>query len=359
MRKLVMCFDGTWNDVKDQTNVSRLHAAIPAIPEQPGGPVPQLKYYDEGVGTHFGTIITGGMLGNGLTQNIREGYAWLIRHWRADDQLYIFGFSRGAFTARSLAGMIGKCGIMKEADPNLDERRRKIKALEAATRITELYKFSNQAGTDPMAELGDGTRKARIHFIGVWDTVGALGVPLLNFSVAEKFHDTKLGDKVDFAYHALAIDEHRKDYQAALWTHIPDPTRQTVEQRWFPGAHANVGGGYEDDLLPEPPLAWIAQKARDCGLEISNEVIRLDGNEYRAPVRDSFAEFGFGLYRWVKLNKPYLRPIGEGVAETVDETALKKWAAEFDYRPVNLAHATPTIALPGVGISRGSLTGQP
>lgn len=359
MRKLIMCFDGTWNDVKDQTNVSRIHAAIPAISERPGGPTPQLKYYDEGVGTHLGTKISGGMLGNGLTRNIREAYAWLIRHWQPEDRLYLFGFSRGAYTARSLAGLIGRCGIVNEKNPSLDERKRKANAMESATRATEIYRFSCKTGSDALQELqsaGETTRQVPIHFIGVWDTVGALGVPLLNLSVAERFHDTKLGDKVAFAYHALAIDEHRKDYQATLWTHIPDPDRQTVEQRWFPGAHANVGGGYEDDLLPEPPLAWIAQKARDCGLEIAEEVIRLDGNEYRSPVRDSFAEFGFGLYQLIKLKKRYLRPIGESVNETVDEGALKKWAAEFTYRPANLAHATPTIAMPGVGISRGSVT---
>lgn len=356
MRRLVMCFDGTWNQVRDQTNVSRIHAATAAIPEQPGGAVAQLKYYDEGVGTHVGGKLSGGMLGQGLTRNVREGYAWLIRHWREDDQLFLFGFSRGAFTARSLAGLIGQCGILKEPDTTQDERARRRNALDAAARVTDLYKFSHKNGGEPMAALGAGTRVARIHFIGVWDTVGALGVPLLNWSHAEDFHDTELGERVDHAYHALAIDEHRKDYQATLWTRVPDPGRQVVEQRWFPGAHANVGGGYSDDLLPEPPLAWIAGKARDCGLALSDELLRLDGNEYRSPVRDSFAEFMGGAYQWVKLKRRHQRPIGETVNETVDETALKKWAAEFDYRPVNLAHAAPAVALPGVGIARGSLT---
>jgi len=354
MRKLVMCFDGTWNSVKDQTNVSRIHAAIPSIPEQTDKSAPQLKYYDEGVGTHFGSYIRGGVLGYGLTRNIRDGYAWLIRHWQEGDQLFLFGFSRGAFTARSLAGMIGKCGIVQEKDPTQGEHERIQKAKEMATRITKMYKLSNKNGSDPMQELGPDTRDVNIHFIGVWDTVGALGVPFMNLKISERFHDTKLGGKVDFAYHALAIDENRKDYMATLWTHIPDHTRQVVEQRWFPGAHANVGGGYEDDLLPETPLAWIAKHARECGLCISDDVIRLDGSEYRAPVRDSFSEFAFHLYRLVKLYRRYYRPIGEGVAETVDESALKKWAAAFDYRPANLVHATNTIALPGMGIPNGS-----
>ncbi|OQX17032.1 MAG: hypothetical protein BWK76_10835 [Desulfobulbaceae bacterium A2] len=354
MRRLIMCFDGTWNDVKDQTNVSRIHAAIAAIPEGGGPGVPQLKYYDEGVGTHLGSKLSGGMLGQGLSHNVREGYAWLIRKWQPEDQLFLFGFSRGAFTARSLAGMIGKCGLVQEENPGADERQRKASAMQQAKTVSRRYKSCNRAET--IQPLGSATRRIPIHFIGVWDTVGALGVPLLNLSYAEGFHNTSLGDNVDFAYQALAIDEHRKDYEAALWTRIPHPKRQVVEQRWFPGAHANVGGGYEDDLLPEPPLAWIAGKARERGLEMSEEVLRLDGNEYRAPVRDSFAEFGGGLYMGIKFGQRYYRPIGETVNETVDESALKKWAAEAGYRPVNLAHATPTVALQGVGISRGSLT---
>lgn len=347
MRRLVMCFDGTWNDVNDRTNVARIHEAIPELPEQAGGPAAQIKYYDPGVGTHLGSILTGGMLGNGLTENVREGYAWLIRHWRPDDQLFLFGFSRGAYTARSLAGMIGKCGILREEDPAQPDDVRQATAMAAAREASGLYKLSNIArfkdkAIDPLARLGGRTRPARIHFLGVWDTVGALGVPLLNLSWAEDFHDTRLGQQVDHAYHALAIDEYRADYQATMWSHVPDPARQVVEQRWFPGAHANVGGGYPDDPLARPPLAWIAGKARDCGLAIADAVLALDGDEYRAPVCDSFAEFGFGLYRLVKLNRRHLRPIGAAVAEQVDDSAMRKWN-ESDYHPANLAGA---LAIP-------------
>ncbi|MEJ2404683.1 MAG: DUF2235 domain-containing protein [Candidatus Thiodiazotropha sp.] len=343
-KRLVLCFDGTWNSVKDHTNVSRIHAAIHLRPENSDQKVPQLKYYDEGVGTHIGSKLTGGVFGVGLSKNICQGYAWLMRHYQKNDQIYLFGFSRGAYTARSLAGMIGRCGIYKECNHSGDSRLHKSRSMELAQQVMDLYKKNNKGGTDPMAELGDDTQSANIHFMGVWDTVGALGVPLLNLNFAESFFDTKLGSHVDHAYHALAIDEHRKDYQATLWTHIPEPERQTVEQRWFPGAHANVGGGYADDLLPDMPLNWIAHKAHECGLELDLSRFRLDGSEYRSPVRDSFAEFGFGLYQWIKLKQHHYRPIGEAVAEVIDTSAIDKWNAESAYRPQNLAHtATPVV----------------
>jgi uncharacterized protein (DUF2235 family) len=343
-KRLILCFDGTWNSVNDHTNVSRIHAAIVARPEGQGGNTPQLKYYDEGVGTHIGSKLSGGMFGVGLTENIRQGYAWLIRHYQDGDDIFLFGFSRGAFTARSIAGMIGKCGILKYCDSAENRSVIKARTLESAARVTDLYKTSNKSGIDPMVELGDATQKANIHFLGVWDTVGALGVPLLNLNYAKSFHDTHLGSHVDNAFHALAIDEHRKDYKATLWTKIPEPDRQVVEQRWFPGAHGNVGGGYPDDLLPDKPLAWIVEKASQCGLEIDTKQFRLDGNEYRSPVRDSFAEFGFGLYQWIKFKQRFYRQIGEAKAETIDESAFKKWKAEITYRPLNLAHATTAIA---------------
>ena len=343
MRRLVLCFDGTWNSVKDHTNVSRIHAAIHARPESKDNQIPQLKYYDEGVGTDLGSKLTGGAFGFGLTKNIVQGYVWLMRHFQPGDRIFLFGFSRGAYTARSLAGMIGKCGIYKLASDASGGLGGTRNPMEIGQQVVELYKRSNATGIDPLTELGGDTQITNIHFVGVWDTVGALGIPFVTLNLAEAFHNTKLGRHVDNAFHAVAIDEHRKDYQATLWTEVPEPQRQVVEQRWFPGAHANVGGGYRDDLLPDKPLAWIAEKARMCGLELNDAPLRLDGNEYRSPVRDSFSEFAFGLYQWLRFKQRHYRMIGASVNETIDESAFKKWRAESSYRPRNLAHATAAI----------------
>lgn len=336
-KRLTLSLDGTWNTVKDHTNVSRIHAAVESGPSDRGRDLSQLKYYDEGVGTRWYDRIRGGGMGFGLSENIREAYAWLIQNFEKGDEIFLFGFSRGAFTARSLAGLVGRCGI--PTMPANGDR----KALKGLTeRALKIYQGSKEPNEESQAFLSQESRATRIKFIGVWDTVGALGVPLLNLSIAEKFHDTDLGEHVDFAYHALAVDEHRNDYQAALWT--ANPGNAEVEQRWFPGAHANIGGGYKDDLLPDLSLAWMAQRAQDCGLRVNPEVMRLDGNEFRAPVHDSFKEFMAGAYRVLRFGSRHYRPIGQTVNETVDDSVYRKWAADPEYRPPNIAHARQVAA---------------
>jgi hypothetical protein len=200
----------------------------------------------------------------------------------------------------------------------------------------------------------------KVKFVGVWDTVGALGVPMFSKSILARtrygFHDTALGRVIENAYQAIAIDEGRQDYDVTLW----DKKRETqhVEQRWFPGAHANVGGGYQNDRLPAPPLKWICDRGIESGLEINDafkvklgqvpacmaalpEEFKLRGDEHLSPVRDSYAEFMYGAYRVLRglvLRGRYQRRmLVDGVAETIDETARMKWEADATYRPENLA----------------------
>jgi uncharacterized protein (DUF2235 family) len=384
-RRLVLCFDGTWNKPEDQTNVWRLYSAIPdAIPDVPAGIARQLKYYDTGVGTERMNKLFGGAFGWGLDRNVLEGYCWLIknflpapggtmknlagRSFTDGDEIWLFGFSRGAYTARSLAGLIGRCGILKRSlFDALPERKDKLLSdlitpdHDLVTNAWEMYRRpggevyvpgSDGEPTDELGRYRDAhSHMVTIRFIGVWDTVGALGVPeTFPLSLANwryKFHDTNLGFAVENAFQALAIDENRKDYKATLWTRWR--SFQNVEQRWFPGAHANVGGGYEDDLLFAPPLAWMAERALGCGLQFSahpggppgSELpvsFRMRGDEYLAPVRDSFKEFLVGAYRVVV--KRWHRPmLVEGINELVDQTADRKWAADPSYRPLNLAMA--------------------
>jgi hypothetical protein len=203
----------------------------------------------------------------------------------------------------------------------------------------------------------------KIAFLGVWDTVGALGVPMFSNSVFARarygFHDTSLGRVVENAFHAIAIDEQREDYKVTLWDQAHRTGTKRVEQRWFPGAHANVGGGYEDDLLPDPPLKWMAERALEFGLEFNDEFkmslgqtgckaslpesFKLRGNEHLAPVRDSYKEFMYGVYRIgraLTFRGRYYRPmLISGINETIDETAHLKWASDPTYRPSNLASA--------------------
>ena len=408
--RLILCFDGTWNTPEDHTNVFRLYAAIP---DRSSGCPDQLKFYDEGVGTSLGTKISGGAFGLGLDENMLKGYCWLIQHYQPGlgrpklvelpatviseppgppvvepgpqsfedgDQIFAFGFSRGAFTARSLSGMINRCGILRldgfatpaavTTDHPLIRQAWNLyrKTLDGAQADGRKIPTRNLAECEAFRQQHAWVPKVR--FVGVWDTVGALGVPAFNgtnlpFSPARfRFHDTSLGRVIDNGYHACAIDENRPDFAVTLWSAKSHPGQQ-VEQRWFPGAHANVGGGYEDDTLPDPPMKWLAERAIACGMEFRKDFLGTDpnrcamalprdfelmGNEYLAPVRDSYKEFAYGLYAPLSDLKALLggghfdgrlyRPmLIYGINEVIDDSATLKLSRDSDYHPPNLAHA--------------------
>jgi uncharacterized protein (DUF2235 family) len=324
-RNLILLFDGTWNNRKDRTNAVRMKESIISSGERdPAQPC----FYDPGVGTHWYDRLSGGAFGRGLSENIRQGYAWLCRKYQDGDQIYVFGFSRGAYTARSLVGLIRKCGILR--NPHEMNVRKAY----------DLYRDKNVAPDDPDAVVFrlDYSRETRVRFIGVWDTVGALGIPASHVPFSRdyyRFHDTELSKIVDHAYHAVAVDEHRKDYAVALWTKIK-PENREVEQRWFIGAHANVGGGYDKrppDPLPNRPLRWIQDKAEACGLRLRSKC-GAGPDDCLAEVNDSFREFLFGIYKIFQ--KEFHRPFGAGENETVDETVWERWRKRPDYRPKTL-----------------------
>jgi hypothetical protein len=384
VKRLILCFDGTWNTPEDLTNVSRIYAAIA---DRHSGCPSQLKFYDAGVGTSFSSRVRGGVLGWGLDENILEGYCWLINEYfgyiepprmqgdeafDAGPDILIFGFSRGAYTARSLAGLINRCGVPKVTYFAGDEaqRGRAHPGADIVKQAWQLYRKAYPPGVSSRAQPECADFRAqycwnvKIKFVGVWDTVGALGVPMFSKAVFARakygFHDTSLGRVIEQAYHAVAIDETREDYKVALWDSKAED--QKVEQRWFPGAHANVGGGYQDDLLPDPPLKWIAECATDpsVGLEFTDafkmklgqvpacsaalpQDFQLRGDEYLSPVRDSYGEFLHGAYRFfrslVLKGRYHRRMMVDGIAETIDQTAHMKWSADPRYRPMNLANA--------------------
>ncbi len=325
-RKLAVLFDGTWNTTKDRTNVIRLAELIATTSGDGSEQLP--PFYDKGVGTHVLDRVLGGTFGYGLSENIRDGYRWLAEHFRPGDELFLFGFSRGAYTARSLAGLIRKCGILRSGDKSLIHQ------------AYDLYRDKDIHPDNPEAAAfrASFALETRIRFIGVWDTVGSLGIPATGVPFSRDFyqwHDTELSKIVDYAYHALAIDEHRKDFAPAVWT-LRKPENIDVEQRWFIGAHSNVGGGYRNDPLPSLALAWLQQKAKAAGLGFRNDVVV---NE-RAPlanINDSYGEFMSGLYKFFKGGKRHYRAFGRGVNETVDDSAWKRWEAMAEYRPPTLS----------------------
>lgn len=361
MKRLALFLDGTWNTVKSDTNVWELHKLV--APAANG--IPQIAYYDPGVGTKRFQWIRGGALGYGLDDNIVQAYEWLRStevnggRYEPGDELYIFGFSRGAYTARSLAGFIAKCGLLyPSATITASELFRRYQLAKAKRPIYTLEYIKSQGGalTEEERALLTQSRRVPIQMIGVWDTVGALGIPFGSIPGLSRsqlqFHNTRLSNIYEYAYHALAVDEQREAFEPTLWTKfrptIPDPEtgapkrEPVVEQRWFAGAHADVGGG-NPTTLPQLPLAWLQSKASDVGLAMT-ETFVAQPTAYRGPITDSFATFMFGIYRLLKLNRRFDRTIqadtvlkGTGTVETVNETidasVFERYRADARYRP--------------------------
>jgi len=268
MKRLVLCCDGTWNSADQErngvpapTNVVKLAYRV----AKRDGATLQVIYYDQGVGTgNFFDRLTGGAFGDGVEANICDAYRFLIGNYDPGDEIYLFGFSRGAYTVRSIGGMIRKCGILA---------RPCVKHYHAAIELYRDGRHPDQPG--PAKFRRDysisGAEPIPVRMIGAWDTVGALGIPLRGFRglthARYQFHDTELSDIVQYACHALAIDEHRAPFAPTLWTHQAK-TGQQVEQVWFCGAHGDIGGGHAESGLSDITLDWMLGKAAQRGARV-------------------------------------------------------------------------------------------
>lgn len=278
MRRLIVCCDGTWKTADDGviTNVVKMMDAIVPVArraDESGAmtEVSQVTYYTKGVGSGGNILdrVFGGAFGQGLATNIRDCYRFLVQNYEPGDEIYLFGFSRGAYTARSLAGMIRCCGLVDK---------------KYANHITEAYNIYRQQhpeGADKPDAVAFrdqyANRDLRIKFIGLWDTVGALGVPVTSMlrglsQSRHGFHDTRLSGMIDHAYHAMALDEGRYTFEQSPWKGMPKD-KQRVEQVWFAGAHSDVGGGYKESGLSDIAFQWMAEKAAGCGLMLSTEYL--------------------------------------------------------------------------------------
>lgn len=324
MKRIIVCCDGTWNKPgsKDrgiivETNVQKLYAAI----SEGNDDVKQVKFYGQGVGTGFSAKdhFLGGSTGLGIDRNIQDAYKFLMWSYEPGDALYLFGFSRGAYTVRSLAGLIRNCGIMK------------YKYLHFVDEAYHLYRDRTML-THPDSGLMKSFKKSYgiddeetiIKFMGVWDTVGALGVPLRWFNGLNKkyeFHDVKLSSQIKYAYHALAIDERRKIFEPTLWEvneqALTAPNPQVAEQVWFPGVHSNVGGGYADSGLSDTTLQWMINKASATGLDFDKNY----AEKIKADSAGELRKSDGGIY---KISPKIFREINNGVAIRTDPDTGKQ-----------------------------------
>jgi len=313
-KNIVVCSDGTGNSaIKGRgTNVFKLFEAVDLNGHRTNLELDvQLAIYDDGVGTeNFKPLkIFSGATGFGLSRNVRRLYTELIRIYDPGDRIYVFGFSRGAFTVRTLVGLISRCGL-------IDARKFQTSDdLESAvSHVYKIYrKFYRTALSrlfrgDPTTSEVDAFKKMNCHvddpevaFVGVWDTVDAVGTPLYlsefinSLFYRFKFPDHSLSRLVGKACHALSIDDPRQSFTPVIWDADP-----RIEQVWFAGAHANVGGGYPKQGMSLVALDWMMRKARDQGLRMHRDDHRNYSEHGNVDDKLYDPRSGLGVfYRWM------------------------------------------------------------
>lgn len=345
MRNLIVCCDGTWNSAEDRkggvpvpTNVVRLYNALEDF-DASGNP--QLKYYHPGVGTEGGLIkrMWEGGVGAGLDRNVMSAYRWLATHYEQRDRMFLFGFSRGAFTARSLSGMISRCGLL-----NL----RQLDDKTAWGRVHAIYKECYRKHVPPNYDESwfhldpSSGKKIPIYFLGVWDTVGALGIPddigildLFDRPRNYRFHDTELCNNVTHARHAVALDEKRASFTPTLWTKVEN--RPNVKQVWFPGVHSDVGGGYVQKGLSDLALEWMMNEAAPLELALKDSMRRQIKPDFQDVLHDS-ATGAFRLFKTIPRSIPPVSPQagGNNLHKAVTDRRSSPPIAQTPYRPTVL-----------------------
>lgn len=328
-KRIVICADGTWNKPEKNlqedipTNVLRLARAIKPVGTNQ---TPQQVFYDWGIGSYHDQV-TAGATGKGLHKNIMDDYRYIVQNYSPGDDIYLFGFSRGAYTVRALCGLINNCGIIKRADAPLIQAafdHYKKSGTDYAPQGSKSVKFRNKHS--------HGSRE--IKFVGVWDTVGAMGIPISFlglFDDKDEFYDTKIGSNIRIARHALAIDEHREDFVPTVW--VPQDNMD-IQQVWFAGAHSDIGGSYKPDkdgsFSSDIPFSWMIQEAGRSGLTIETHLKQSLTKNLLAKIHNSRRSF----YR---IKKKFYRQIEHGKDSVLIHESVKvRWTQDSKYRPDNL-----------------------
>ncbi len=320
MKNIVICCDGTGNEYgRNNTNVVETYT-LAAKDDR------QVTYYDPGVGTggweyheEDGTLrsLSDQATGYGLQKNVEDVYRYLMGSFERGDRVYLFGFSRGAFTVRALAGMLYKCGLLRADAANLVEYASKV---------------YNTPDNDAVAQ-GFRTvfgRPCPVYFIGVWDTVESLAL-----NASKRFHDARLNPEVRYGYHALAIDEKRKDFRPYLWDEDKVRERQLIEQVWFAGVHSDVGGWYAERGLSNIALQWMLDRAMRQGLRVAHARLA----EYQPDPHDTLHQSLTGFW---KFRGQRTRKIPEGAR--IHASVFERMANPANhYRPTNLPTAYQTV----------------
>jgi hypothetical protein len=343
----------------------------------------QLVRYLKGVGTSFFGSFLGGAFGYGLSDIIREGYRWLSNNYREGDEIFVFGFSRGAYSARSLVSLVHRCGGVLMLKPGEPEREIDDAVLTKAYSLYRGYVESkdgkNGAFEKQLREFSNKhCQPVRVKMLGVWDTVGALGIPDSVFKLTSGFlkplsnaldnyvpwsrkhygfHGQGLPCIVENAYHALAIDEHREDFAPTLWDKRK-PENKEVKQVWFIGSHCNCGGGATGDDDEDPDdlwqysYIWMQNKAEKLGLRFywtyGQAKVTEKGKLVSAPSgtakdrrrvsktkpQDSYGQMIRGYYAY--LHRPFDRQVVGTMGASLHWSVKERIEQDKKYRPKSL-----------------------
>ena len=388
MKRIAFCFDGTWDRLGSSwiypTNVVLTAQSI--TPRAAKGDIVQIIHYDQGVGTAFGTKYIGGIFGFGVTDTIEAAYRFLVFNYEIGDDIFVFGFSRGAFTARAFIGMIRSVGILRRSDAEkiklaVEAYRKRVKgeSHDSERLLTFRYENTPQVCVDESEDTWrckqrrgylSGTNPIlKIRYLGLWDTVELIGfvqgllAPWININgwlnIAQ-FFDADLSELVVTARHALAIDEQRVVFAPTLWSnsealnasvgYSADSDGAPYQQRWFPGGHGSVGGGGPVRGLSDAALDWVISGARVAGLEIDltsgSEIYSLQPNalspldnmtDYTTSFGDKIGNFFLNLV-W------RARSPGPKTVPQVNSTAITRWRATAEVLPEKRLYRPPTLA---------------
>jgi uncharacterized protein (DUF2235 family) len=336
MKRLIVCCDGTWQKLENvgASNVLKITQATQATDDQG---IQQIVFYDQGIGTEGDFIdqLGGGAFGWGIDQKIKSAYRFLSLNYQKGDEIYLFGFSRGAYTVRCLAGFIYCSGLLKRP------------YIHKAPEAYELYRDRDPA-TSPSSDRAIQFREhygdhVPIHALCCWDTVGSLGVPDLipHFPLDNwlnkkyEFFDTKINRLIQNAFHAIAIDEIRKSFPVTPMDKS-DGAETQIHQLWFVGDHGCIGGGTIATYgLSDITLNWMIEQVENLGLAISRD--RLD-HKINPRFDTPFDNEPTGLF---KLDGKVWRKM-EGGITSLHETVKQRWQHDVNYRPKNLVHLLPS-----------------
>lgn len=383
MKNIAIFCDGTWQymDQPHPTNVANL--ARSTLGETSEG-VAQLVYYDDGVGVGQGVLdvethLLGGVLGKGLDYKIVRAYEFLALNFEDGDRLFIFGFSRGAYTARCLGGLIRWFGILKRENaglvydamsayrsrPAANATAAERAAFEEAARtFRSAHSHHAEAFTAAMkydpsfpSSLAPKGGVAWIQYMGVWDTVGSLGIPtnLLFAPMLDaqyRFYDTSLSRCVRSARHAVSIDERRRTFAPTLWGNIDELNRnldagalpydqRPYQQQWFPGDHGRVGGGEQDGGVSLAAMLWVAEGAARAGLALDQQQIGHYATLAHPDAR--FIKAGLSLGEFLMEVDGLEDRAGPNSVAEVSLSARLRWSRVATYRPVPLTRH-PNVA---------------